>query len=89
MTPARLALISAASTLFLNFAVQEAKGGNFVTLEEDTAVSVQLVEDVDAGALKEGDKVLMVVAEKVMSEEYVLIDEFLAGCRLALELASG
>jgi len=74
MNAAKLALIAGTMILLLGVAMKEARGGNFVALKEGTPVTVKLMEDFDAAALKGGDKVPMVVAEKVGSEGFFLID---------------
>ena len=74
MNAAKLALIAGTMILLLGVAMKEARGGNFVALKEGTPVTVKLMEDFDAAALKGGGKVPMVVAEKVESEGFFLID---------------
>jgi hypothetical protein len=74
LNAAKLALIAGTMILLLGVAMKEARGGNFVALKEGTPVTVKLMEDFDAAALKGGDKVPMVVAEKVESEGFFLVD---------------
>ena len=73
MSKGTLPLLAGAALLLLTFVVKDARGGNFVILKEGTPVTVVLTGDFDAAALKEGGKVPMTVAEKVMNEGYVLI----------------
>jgi hypothetical protein len=74
MSKGTLSLLAGAALLLLTFVVKDARGGNFVILKEGTPVVVALKGDFDAASLKEGAKVPMAVAEKVMNEGYVLID---------------
>jgi len=79
-------MLTGATLLLLTFAIKEARGGNFVVLKEGTPVTVELIEDFDAEALQSGDKVPMVVAEKVRNEGFVLID---AGAPVEATFTSG
>lgn len=74
MKAAKVLVPAGAALLLLTFAVKEARGGNFVILKDRMPVVVKLTRDFDAAAVKEGGKVPMDVAEKVMNEGYVLID---------------
>ena len=69
MSAAKLLVPAGAVLLLLTFAMKEARGGNFVVLREGTPVVVKLTGDFDAAALKEGERVPMVVAEKVMNDD--------------------
>ena len=74
MDALKFLLPAGAALLLLTFAMKEVRGGNFIVLKEGTPVAVKLTGDFDAAALQAGEKVPMVVAEKVMNEGYVLID---------------
>ena len=60
--------------LHLIFSVGETRGGSFVELSEGTPVVVKTTETLNPGQLKEGGKVHLVVAEKVMKEGALLIE---------------
>ena len=59
----------------LVFPIGEAAGGHFVALTEGTRVEVKTTETLDLAMLKEGEKLHLVVAEKVMNEGAILIEE--------------
>ena len=59
----------------LAFPIGEATGGHFVALTEGTLVEVKTTEALDPAMLKEGENLHLVVAEKVMNEGAVLIEE--------------
>ena len=61
--------------LLLVFPIGEAAGGHFVALTEGTRVEVKTTETLDLAMLKEGEKLHLVVAEKVMNEGTILIEE--------------
>lgn len=74
MNAAKLVVLAGATLLPLTFVMKEARGGDFVVLREGTPVVVKLTEDFDAAAFKEGEKLPIVVAEKVTNEGFVMID---------------
>jgi hypothetical protein len=70
----KLAVPAGAMLLLLAFVMTESKGGHFVVLREGTPVVIKLAQDFDAAALKEGEKVPMVVVEKVTNEGAIVIN---------------
>jgi len=55
--------------------IGEATGGHFVALTEGTLVEIKTTETLDLAMLREGEKLHLVVAEKVMKEGAILIEE--------------
>jgi len=74
MNALKLLVPAGTALLLLAVAINEPRCGNFIVLKEGTPVEIELTGDFDAAAAKEGGKVPMAVAEKVMNEGYVLIE---------------